>query len=288
MVMVFEGTPEQYSIDGYLHQDLCKMKEQIKNDWDFVCIIDGLEGAGKSLMAQQQAKFVDPTFDLSRIVFNPYEFRKKCLELPKYSAIVFDEAFRGLSSRRSMSSMNVMLNQIFNEVRQRNLFIFIVIPSFFELDKYPAIHRSRYLCHVYTNKGQRGFFRMYNRECKKILYLRGKEGYNYNVRFRSPTGYAKKLEPSYYGRFVNHYTVDEKAYRQKKQDSMKPSKDEAALGVRESYLRKKIMIMIEYLEGQGFNHLETANILNMDRRELTQFKYTYKKALERQLLAKSV
>lgn len=34
MVKVFEGTDEEFSMDGYLHSNLTIAKEVIKKDWD--------------------------------------------------------------------------------------------------------------------------------------------------------------------------------------------------------------------------------------------------------------
>ena len=62
-----------------------------KQDEDRVYITDGRERAGKSLFTLQQAKYLDPTFDISRVCFTPEEFLFQIRNAPAGSAIVFDE-----------------------------------------------------------------------------------------------------------------------------------------------------------------------------------------------------
>ena len=41
MVMVFEGTENQYSMDGYMKENLDLAKKVIKKDWDMLFVYDG-------------------------------------------------------------------------------------------------------------------------------------------------------------------------------------------------------------------------------------------------------
>jgi hypothetical protein len=105
-----------------------------------------------------------------------------------------------------MSDINKTLVSMLAEIRQRNLYVFIVMPTFFDLDRYAAIWRSRGLIHVYTDKGYgRGYFAYYNAERKKNLYILGKKFYDY-----------RKPKPNFRGRFTNYYVVDEEEYRKRK------------------------------------------------------------------------
>ncbi len=99
---------------------------------------------------------------------------------------------------------------ITSRLAQKKLFVGIVMPSFFDVDKYVAIWRSRVLIHVYTGKNfQRGHFSFYNMERKKDLYVNGKRFYNYY-----------KPSPNFRGRFTNAYVVNEKEYREMKRESL--------------------------------------------------------------------
>jgi len=192
-------------MDGYLKTNLGIMKDAIKEDWDMVIVVDGIEGSGKSVLAQQVAKEADPSFNIDRIVFNPKKFVKAIEKAGKYEAIVYDEAYGGLNTRQVLSQTNRALVSMMAEIRQKNLFVIIVLPCFFELDKYVAVWRSRALIHVYTDGFKRGLFRFYNQARKKNMYINGKKTYDY-----------RKGIHNFHGRFLNQYTVDEAEYRAKK------------------------------------------------------------------------
>jgi len=209
---VFEGKPEQFYMDRVLIVNLQRAKDAIKKDWDMIFAVDGDEGSGKSVLAQQMGFYCDPTLTVDRITFNDKEFRKAIMDATQYQCVIYDEAYTGLGSRSTMSLINRTLVSMLAEIRQKNLFVFIVMPSFFDLDKYVALHRSRALIHVYTmNSFERGYFAFYNKDKKKSIYITGKKYYNYgNVRKTS----------NFSGRFTNHYCISEKEYRKKKHDSL--------------------------------------------------------------------
>lgn len=193
-------------MDGYLKSNYDTAKNVIKKDWDFVFLCDGTEGGGKSVITQQGATYCDPTFNVDRIAFTPEEFKECIRKAEKYQAVIYDEAYTGLSSRGTMSDINKTLVSMLAEIRQKNLFVWIVMPTFFDLDRYAAIWRSRALIHVYTAEGfERGYFAFYNIDRKKELYVNGKKYYSYS-----------NPRPNFTGRFTNHYTVDEEEYRKRK------------------------------------------------------------------------
>lgn len=184
----------------------------IKHDEDRVYIVDGRERSGKSVFAIQQASFLDPLFSVDNICFTPDEFLEKIRTSEKGRVIIFDEAFRGLSSAGSRSKVNQKIKQALMEMGQKNLIVFIVLPSFFLLDIYAAMLRSNALFHIYRNrKGKRGFFRVYNYNKKAQLYQTGlKKGWSYT-----------KPGTKFKGKFYNKYPIDENAYRKKKDKSLR-------------------------------------------------------------------
>jgi len=211
MVKVFIGTDHEYYMDGYLKTNLDTAKKVIKEDWDMMFVYDGAEGAGKSTKAIQDAYYCDPTLTLDRVAFTPFTFRDAILSAKKYQAVVYDEAYSGLSSRGAMSLVNKSLISMLTEIRQKNLFVFIVLPCYFDLDKYVALWRSRLLIHVYTGKGfKRGFFKFYNIERKKDMYMLGKKLYEY-----------RKGKPNFKGRFTKYFPLDMDEYRKLKAKALK-------------------------------------------------------------------
>jgi len=183
-----------------------------KNDEDYVLVVDGYEGAGKSTMAMQVGKFIDPTLNLSRICFTPDEFRKAILGASKGQCIIFDEAFRGFGASSALSEVNKILKSLMIEMRQKNLFIIIVLPTFYLLEKYVALWRTKCLIHVHKSGGRRGYFKLYNKRKKQMMYLNpiGKKYYSYS-----------HVKTKFRGRFYGKYVIDEQEYRKKKEKSFK-------------------------------------------------------------------
>lgn len=211
--MVMINHPRKaFGMDGYLVSNLTIAKDVIKKDWDFVFLVDGAERSGKSVLASQMAYFCDNSIDLSRITFTALEFKNAVLQAKPFQAVVYDEAYTGLSSKDTMGKINKALVEMLAEIGQKNLFIFVVMPTFFDLTKYVALWRSRALIHVYTGDNfERGYFTFYNVDRKKELFLRGKKLYDYRPMVATP---------NFYGRFPNFYVVDELAYREKKRLSL--------------------------------------------------------------------
>jgi hypothetical protein len=223
-----------------------------KRDKDCVIAIDGKEGGGKSTIGLQWCKYVDPTFNLSRVVFTPEEFREAIYKSEKYQAIMFDEAFTGFSSRAALSGVNKTLISLMMQIRQKNLFIVIVLPTVFLLDKYISLFRTRVLVHVYENKGRRGFFRVYSSKKKKELILhKDAKTYSYGVRTQK--------KGRFYGVFALGDNEEEKKYKKKKETALKSSESNVMSGGAVKYreqrdimiyaLRKELKLSYKKIEG---------------------------------------
>jgi len=210
---VQESSTEElgYYLAPKVYSQIKRGRDQVlKSDLDRVFTIDGREGfGGKSTLTFQLAYAYDKTFCLDRICFNSKDFADALRKGKKGQAIVLDEGFRGLSSKGSISKENKKLVQLLMEVRQSNLFIFIVLPSFFMLEKYVAIFRSQALFHCYCSPKSinRRYYKTYNYHSKKLLYIQGKAMMSY---------YIPKVEESFrfYAKFPP--TIDREAYKAKK------------------------------------------------------------------------
>lgn len=202
-----EGVKNTLYVDNELYNRIItQIKPKLdKKDFDWFWIVDGSEGVGKSVFAFQLAKIVDPSFCLERVCMNPEEFTKAVIKAEKKQAVVFDEAFTGLSSRASLTEINRLMISLCMEMRQKNLFVIIVMPTIFMLDVYMALFRSKGLFHVYLKDGRRGRWCFYNNTHKRQLYLLGKKMFSY-ARPRS----------NLRGRFTDKYMVNETQYREKK------------------------------------------------------------------------
>ena len=79
MVEFFDEVTKQnisYHIDNNLLKrwDKLRTNRLIKKDEDRVYIVDGRERTGKSVFTLQQAKYLNPSFDLHNVCFTPDEF----------------------------------------------------------------------------------------------------------------------------------------------------------------------------------------------------------------------
>lgn len=197
--------------DGWLKSNLDILKKNIKKDWDFWLLVDGREGVGKSTIAIQEAYYLDPSFTVDRVVFTPQQFSRAVDEAGKYQAIVWDESVTGTQSI-DMTKMARTLKKKAVQMRQKNLFIILVIHSYFDMNKYYSVHRTWFLLHVYyvpneeTQSFTRGRFEFYDFDKKKNMYL--------NDKFRRFYNYG--ITPNFRGVFTAKMPIDREAYLEKK------------------------------------------------------------------------
>ncbi len=276
MVIVNEGTNKACYMDGYLYKNLLKAKDNIVDDWDFLFVVDGGERKGKSVFAQQLASFVDPDFSLKNIVFTPKQFEYAILNSKPYSCIIYDEAYGGINSRATMSKVNRSIVKMLTEIGSRNLYIIIVLPCFFELDKYVALWRSKALFHIYTMEDPkstrivRGFFTAHNEDNKKNLYIYGKKFLNYKV-----------TNPDFRGRFTNKWLVDKSEYEQKKRKAQQEGEG-LKEGIDEEVFKVKLF---DYLmKNNNLSNALRADIMGMNQRTFYRHLNSYR-ADEKQDLA---
>lgn len=209
------GVAYEYYMDDGLKDDLDNkvIPGLKKKDEDRVYIVDGQERSGKTVFAMQMGAYVDHTLTLDRVCFSPEEFRNAVLGAKKGQCVIFDEAFRGLSTRGVLTEVNRLLVSLMMEMGQKNLFILINLPTFFLLEKYVALWRARGLFHIYVDsRTNLHFWRHYDRLQKKLLFLKGKKTYDYSG-----------IRTSFWGKFYNKYTVPEEEYREKKRLALKKS-----------------------------------------------------------------
>ncbi len=198
-------------MDGMYREQLDIMKKTvIGQDRDAFPVYVGGVGEGKSTKMAQDLKYLDPTFDHTRMCQTEKQFQEKLPYLKRYSAIALDEAFDGLSSSQVASRAYNLLVGLLQVVRQKNLFIGLALPNFFDLSKTVAIFRAKWLVQVYSVKGQRGYFKVWGRDRKRQLYIRGKQMINYHC-----------VKPNLRGRFTKFMPVDEEAYREMKLEALK-------------------------------------------------------------------
>lgn len=101
-----------------------------KLNQNFLMVITGKPGSSKTYSAMKLCQKLDPTFDVSRIVFNVESFMRLITnDLPKGSAILFDEIGTAVSSRKSMSKRNRAFTEVMQTFRHKNYVLLMTAPS---------------------------------------------------------------------------------------------------------------------------------------------------------------
>jgi hypothetical protein len=160
---------------------------------------------------------------LPRITFNSKEtlraIRRNRSSDNNTKGILFDEAFRGMSSKGVLSKENKTLVQVLMEMGQSNLVLWVVSPSFFLLELYPAMLRSNALFHVKKDKeSKKRIVRIFNYRKKALLYQIGlRKGWGYPIKTKEGVNFYE-IYPS---------GIDfEWRYRLKKQLSLKDNEQD--------------------------------------------------------------
>lgn len=261
---VFEINNVHVYIDDKLKRQLDKkvIPDLQRKDKDRVFIIDGGEGTGKSQMGIHQlggyiASQLKTHYQLDNICMTPEEFKKRIMSANKNEVVIFDEGHRGFGSISVLSEINKILTDLMMEMRQKNLCVIIIMPTFFMLNKYVALFRASGLFHIYERKGNRGFWVFYNKKNKLKLYLKGKRDLNYNCIHY----------PRFRGRFYNQWCINEEEYRKKKEKAFetKPRIIKA-----EKYIKQRDILVYIFNKELNLSQRKIAELFKKYKIELTR------------------
>ena len=201
-------------LDGYLKNKLDFAKKQQKKNNDVVGTISGDEGSGKSSLAGNIMRYMtddkfNPITDLigaeeDNVVMDKLE------SIPDGGAIMFDEGNTYFLSTETMKKEQRNLHKLFSIFRQKNLFCLIIAPSFFRLNSYFALDRSRFHIRTYLVNGERGFFNFFGDKRKSKLYRLGKPHHDYSI-----------VRSNFKGRFTKCYSLETEEYLAYKKKTLK-------------------------------------------------------------------
>jgi len=199
-----------FPLNPKLRENLDIIKDSVLNKRnDFLIIIDGRVGEGKTTLATQIAKYLNPKNSLSKVCFHQPQLLKAFKEAKKGDVIMLDEAI-DINSRSAMSQWNKDVMKILAKIRSKQLFIIFNLPSIFDLDRSIALHRASMLIHCYSPSfGKKGYFKAYFQKEIKLLYILGKKYYTY-----------AKPYPNFQGTFSACFCLNEEEYERKKQASI--------------------------------------------------------------------
>lgn len=175
------GKPHLPKIDWDIADVLDMATTRNRRNFQYIAIIAGIPGTGKTTLSFNMASYVCPWFSERYICFTADEFIKLTTTCPKFSAVILDESFEAFNSKGSMTKdFKKVLNHL-QIVRQRNLFLFLNLPNFFDLSKNIAVFLASHLFFVYSDReGTRGRFLVFDRDAKRELYVKGSRFMDYS------------------------------------------------------------------------------------------------------------
>lgn len=122
-------------------------KQRIAQNKNWLALICGETGSGKSYSALRIAELCDRSFSINRVVFTAEQFMNVLSSRPKLkrgNIIIWDEAGVGLPAREWYSISNKAINYVLQTFRHENLGVIFTTPSFNFIDI-----QARKLFHTY-------------------------------------------------------------------------------------------------------------------------------------------
>lgn len=102
---------------------------------NWLCIVIGRVGSGKSLASMSLAKMFDPTFNLDRVLFDENAFMEAVQsDLPPGSFLIGDEIGSWMPAREYMTTVNRLLSYVLQTWRFKRFGIFWTVPQRRQVD----------------------------------------------------------------------------------------------------------------------------------------------------------
>lgn len=212
----FERLPNidnaDFHIDEFLKTKLDNILNLQKKNWDAVFIICGTEGSGKSTLGFICGQYLTKMkITLNNIANGSDDALAKLQNLPDGAVLIIDEAELLFSSRETMTREQKQLTKILMIIRQKRMVLILISPVFFDLSKYIAVDRSRFLIKTYTDNGlNRGRYAYWGTKRKMLLYHEGKKHH----------GMYTKPKPNIYGIFSEYKLPFDAEYQKVKLETL--------------------------------------------------------------------
>ena len=274
MAMIKYDSGEFY-LDNRLKKELDIYLSACKQDDDFLIIVDGAEGAGKSVLMQQIGYYCAQTlgtkFTTDNIHFTLKEYIDSSITGEFYRVNVLDESRKILNKKASMGKESRKFTNYLSECRKRRQVHIMGLPAYHELDKNVVLWRSKMVIHVLKYfvedasdvsgyKLRRGDFKVYmTDEYLKKCYL-------------YPYAYPKKWHVK--GSFRPANVIDKEAYESKKDDNLfkkyHSSVEEEQLTKREQMWKTRWLTFVSGM--RQYRNIKLGEVADLSNMELNTVK----------------
>lgn len=213
------GLPIMANIDENIAKTLRGAIKRNRRNWDYKACGVGFSGTGKSTGTRQFGNYLryvlktEYNMDVNvYVVFTADEMEEVATTCPSFSIIILDEGFADLNANVTRSKEFQKIINLLQIIRQKNLFIFLNLPNYFDLSKSIALFQTNHLFVFDTDKNDnRGVIKVFDRDRKQTLYLKGKKELNYFA-----------CKPNFLARFYKDKdAMDNEAYEKKKTEHFK-------------------------------------------------------------------
>jgi hypothetical protein len=212
------------------------VKNRINNQYDFLLVIVGKVGDGKSMLECLSCAFVDNElgnkFTVERVIFTALEYKAHERKLRSKLSIGFDEGEEIFFSRRAMERSQKDMILKFAQIRQKNHFIVICTPSLALLETWLRGIGVETRVNAIWRVVRRGMFYVYS----------ARTGSMQKIRIDRNTNTIKYPEPDYVG-FWKEIKKSEKfwqEYLKKKNDFLTMNKESNKVSREREKVMKKI------------------------------------------------
>lgn len=185
---------DEYYIEPNLKEVLDTFRMMVRDNDTITICIDGEVRSGKSTLAIQIARYLDPSIkdDIDRVCFTTEEFEKAVLKHSKSESgkvIILDEAINMFASGDSTAKVGRKLNKLLMTCGMFNQIYILCLPSIFDLNPYVRRQHTTILISMFrrevfnkdkVEKIARGYFYFYGKAAKNNMLTWSKAKYDYS------------------------------------------------------------------------------------------------------------
>lgn len=245
------------------------VEKYLKNNNDYISIITGQEGSGKSSLAfclsHLTADYGDSKFDLENVNFYPDETRLAADKLPERSPLEIDEGSNIFNKYESMTEKVRETVKKLTMMREYNLHTIICISDIYELHKYFKEHRMQ--------EGGVSLFRVTSRGHawwigNKGTRIVGKQLLDGNFSWGNlDSNIRDKIRKMTFPDYLSNYPDFTEKYLERKSDAIKEGDQE-----KETKITKKKLVQAAFKANPDARNIDLAKVFDTDPNYISRIK----------------